>query len=72
MANSWKVRLLPKLVERTSFSDRKLFTSWIEDFLTARQQHVVVGGETSNWLDVTLVVPQGSNFRAIIVYHIHS
>ena len=35
-------------------------TSWIEDFLTARQQRVVVGGETSNWLDVTSGVPQGS------------
>ena len=36
-------------------------TSWIEDFLTARQQRVVVGGETSNWLDVTSGVPQGSS-----------
>ena len=35
-------------------------TSWIEDFLTARQQRVVVGGETSKWLDVTSGVPQGS------------
>ena len=35
-------------------------TSWIEDLLTARQQRVVVGGETFNWLDVTSGVPQGS------------
>ena len=35
-------------------------TSWIEDFLTTRQQRVVAGGETSKWLDVTSGVLQGN------------
>ena len=34
--------------------------NWCRDYLTERQQRVVVKGEASNWLTVTSGVPQGS------------
>ena len=34
--------------------------NWCRDYLTERQQHVVVKGEASDWLTVTSGVPQGS------------
>ena len=33
---------------------------WIQKWLTDRRQHVVVGGEVSNWKSVLREVPQGS------------
>ena len=34
--------------------------NWCRDYLTERQQRVVVKGEASDWLTVTSGVPQGS------------
>ena len=33
---------------------------WLNSYLTNRQQHVVLKGESSSWLEVTSCVPQGS------------
>ena len=33
---------------------------WCRDYLTDRQQRVVVKGEVSDWLTITSGVPQGS------------
>ena len=33
---------------------------WIEDFLTNRQQRVIISGKASKWQQVTSGVPQGS------------
>jgi hypothetical protein len=33
---------------------------WIRDFLTCRQQRVVLSGQTSSWSKINAGVPQGS------------
>jgi hypothetical protein len=35
---------------------------WIRDFLTSRQQRVVLSGQTSSWSKINADVPQGSIF----------
>jgi len=34
--------------------------TWIQNFLIGRQQHVVLNGSCSRWVNVTSGVPQGS------------
>ena len=34
--------------------------AWIQDWLTGRQQRVVINGSSSDWTAVTSAVPQGS------------
>jgi hypothetical protein len=40
--------------------------TWIEEWLTGRQQRVVLQGETSTWEDVKSGVPQGSVLGPIL------
>ena len=51
-------RALIKKLELYGFKG-KLFI-WLKDFLTYRKQRVVIGDESSEWLDVLSGVPQGS------------
>ena len=46
------------------FSDHTL--NWFKDYLTGRQQCVDIEGETSEWVDVKLGVPQGSILGPIL------
>lgn len=51
------IRLLKKL---QGYGVRAKVLKWIREFLTNRQQQVVVGGSTSSWGSVASGVPQGS------------
>ena len=51
------VYLLTKLYKYGVHGD---LLNWCRDYLTERQQRVVVKGEASDWLTVTSGVPQGS------------
>ena len=37
------------------------------DFLNSRKQRVVLNGQSSNWVDVKAVVPQGSVLRPLLL-----
>ena len=45
--------------------------NWCRDYLTERQQRVVVKGEASDWLTVTSGVPQGSLLGPLFLSLIH-
>ncbi|MEW8544372.1 MAG: reverse transcriptase domain-containing protein, partial [Candidatus Thiodiazotropha sp.] len=40
--------------------------AWIKDFLSNRQQRVVIKGSTSDWTDITSGIPQGSVLGPIL------
>ena len=39
----------------------------LTDFLNSRKQRVVLNGQSSNWVDVKAVVPQGSVLRPLLL-----
>jgi hypothetical protein len=53
----WHTGLIHKL--RSSGISGKLL-DWLKDYLTDRQQRVIINGETSEWGDLKAGVPQGS------------
>jgi sarcosine oxidase/L-pipecolate oxidase len=53
----WHKGLLSKLM---SFGVCGRLYRWIRDFLTCRQQRVVLSGQTSSWSKINAGVPQGS------------
>ena len=56
-------RLLKKL---DNYGIRGQLLNWIQDFLTDRQQRVVINGEISGWTDITSGIPQGSVLGPIL------
>lgn len=52
--------ILPKSYTFMALCIQGQIAAWIQDFLMARQQRVVVDGEVSKWVNVTSGVPQGS------------
>jgi hypothetical protein len=54
----WHKGLLSKLM---SFGIGGRLYRWIRDFLTFRQQRVVLSGLTSSWSKINAGVPQGSS-----------
>jgi len=51
------VKLIQKL---EAYGINSVFPRWIKSFLTGRKQRVVIGDNSSEWVDVTSSVPQGS------------
>lgn len=56
-------RLLLKLEK---YGIRGKILAWIKDFLSHRQQRVVIKGEVSDWKDITSGIPQGSVLGPIL------
>ena len=52
-----QLRLISKL---KSYGINGNLLTWIQNFLIGRQQHVVLNGSCSRWVNVTSGVPQGS------------
>ena len=48
------------LVKLPHYGIKGQMLNWIRDFLTSRKQRVVIEGHSSDWLNVTCGVPQGS------------
>ena len=44
--------------------------NWVINWLTAREQRVILNGEASEWLPIDLGVPQGSVLVANILHNI--
>ena len=53
----WHAGLLAKL---KSVGLSESFVAWFSDYLTNREQRVVIPGAMSNWVSITAGVPQGS------------
>lgn len=45
-------------MEAYGFKDEIL--SWVKNFLSGRQQRVLLNGKSSEWVEVTSGIPQGS------------
>ena len=56
-------RLLKKL---ENYGIRGNLLNWIQNFLTNRQQRVVIIGEISGWTDITSGIPKGSVLGPIL------
>ena len=56
-------RLLQKL---DGYGIKWVLLKWLENFLTKRQQRVVINGNVSNWTEVLSGIPQGSILGPIL------